>query len=151
MLALTATALPAQQKTNALLGTGLGALAGAYVSTAVVVTNARMGHYRFSPDEISWELIPLPAIALTGGFVGYQDGDRMWDGVLWGSLGFVGGTGAGVLLGRIAWGPGAGQWAGGVIGGALGILAGGAYGVLRTDVDEGDAPAQLTLTLPSPW
>lgn len=152
VLALHPSALTAQQKTNALLGAGLGTLAGAYVSTAVVVTNARLGHYRFSPDEISWELIPMPAIALTGGVVGYQDGTRLWQGVLWGSVGFVGGTGAGALLGRLAWGPGAGQWAGGVIGGAVGILAGGAIGIIRSEGGaDGSAPAQMSFAVPSPW
>ena len=143
-----------QEKTTALLGAGIGGLAGAYVSAAVVVSNARFGNYRFSYDEISWELIPIPAMAVTTAVIGYQERNRMWKGILWGSLGFAGGTGVGALLGRVAWGEGSGQWAGGVIGGAVGILAGGTLGWFAwEDEGEGDgAPVDLTLgTVTLPW
>ncbi len=147
-----ANPVSAQKKTTALMGAGLGGLAGAYVSTAVVVTNARLGNYRFSPDEISWELVPIPAMAVTAAIIGYQRPKRMWKGVAWGTLGFGAGTGVGALLGRLAWGPGSGQWAGGVIGGAVGIITGGTLGWVRWE-DEGEGvPVELTLgTVTLPW
>ena len=60
------------------------------------------------------------------------------------------GTAAGALIGRRLWPPPEGKWAGGVIGGAAGILLGAGVGMLwPVDGDGGgEQPVNVMIQLP---
>lgn len=138
------------QALEAATGAALGAAGGLYVSMAVVTANARAGNYVFSPDEVRWQLLPVPIGAAAAGLLGYRSPDRFWRATVWGFGGFAAGSLVGALAGKAIWGDSEGSWSGAVIGGAAGVLAGAVVGTLTWDGDDVDGPA-FSLTLPAPW
>lgn len=146
-----ATTLPsgsAAQATEIAAGAATGVVVGGYVALGIITAQARAGHYLFSPDDASWQLLPIPALGLAGGVLGYRRPDRVWPTVGWSAAGFAVGTAGGALLGRLVWGPGEGTWAGGVLGGSVGLLA----GAVLAAQDDGDPPLTVTLArIEMPW
>jgi len=131
---LQAQALPAT------LGAVGGLAAGTYTVVGIYVAEARFGKYLYSLDEAlspRLELLPMVAAPIAGVAMGLSDNERLESAGLWGGVALLAGTAVGIPLGRWAWGSGEGTWAGGIIGGALGLLTGIVAGALV----EPDAPA----------
>lgn len=116
-----------------LLVTAGGAVMGFIVTLALVVLKARFGHYIFAMEDLMafrWDLLPIPLGALAG----FRLARKRVRAAAWATvIGFVAmvvGIVTGALVGPVIWGDGAGHWAGGVIFGALGLVAG-SVGSLR--------------------
>ena len=136
LLLAVALAVPepahAQRKLiSAGIGTVLGTGAGGYVALGVIALQARHGTYLFNlQDAFGWESAAVLAGGGTGLALGLWDEGRLLNTVAaTTSLGLVG-TAIGVVVGHHIWPPPEGKWAGGVIGGGAGILAGAVVGVL---------------------
>ncbi len=117
----------------AALATVGGAVMGFILTLAIVVAEARHGIYIFGLEDLvafRWDLLPI----ILGAGAAFRLALRRPHAVAWATVaGFVAmvlGIVLGALLGPLAWGDGAGHWAGGVIAGALGLV-GGSVGSLR--------------------
>lgn len=121
----------------ALVGGTLGLAGGGYVAVGIVTLQARRGNHLYSArDALGWESSPILIGAGTGFFLGITDEDRLRRAVLGGLVaGFVG-TGIGMAYGEANWAPPEGRWAGGVIGGAAGLILGVVTGALLPPGDE---------------
>jgi hypothetical protein len=104
-----------------------GAVMGFIVTLALVVLQARFGKYIFAMEDLMalrWDLLPIPL----GAVAGFRLARHHHHAVPWATICGVGGmlvgVVAGALLGPVIWGDGAGHWAGGVIFGATGLVAG---------------------------
>jgi hypothetical protein len=135
---LTALAVAAPEPVHAqrqviapMIGGVLGVGAGGFVALGITAYRARQGRFLFSmEDAFGWESAAVLAGGTTGIVLGIWDERRLRNTVVaTAGLGLVG-TGIGALVGRNVWPPPEGKWAGGVIGGGAGILAGAALGVL---------------------
>lgn len=122
------------QAIPAVLGGVGGFAAGTFTMVGVYVAEARFGKYLYSMDEVlspRFEILPMVAGPVAGVSLGISNNDRLESAGLWGGVGFLAGTAIGVPLGRLVWGPGEGVWAGGIIGGAVGLVAGFVSGALQ--------------------
>lgn len=106
-----------------------GAVIGFACTLAIVVAKAQAGSYIFAMEDLvafRWELTPI----LFGLGAGFMLGRRRPHAVAWAAVCGFGAMIAGILLGAtlgpVAWGNDAGRWAGGVVGGALGLVTGSA-------------------------
>jgi hypothetical protein len=111
----------------ALLATAGGAVMGFIVTLALVVAQARAGTYIFGLDDLvafRWDILPIPIFA----FAGFRLARKRPHSVSWATAcGFgamVLGVITGALLGGLTREPDVGHWAGGVIGGAVGLIIG---------------------------
>ena len=116
-----------------LLATIGGALVGLLVTLAIVVAQAQAGVYIFALDDllaVRWEILPIPGVAI-GAFLlaRRRPGAMAWTTVA-GFVGMLLGVVVGALLGTALLAPDVGTWAGGVIGAAVGVVAG-SLGALR--------------------
>lgn len=109
------------------LATVGGAVMGFIVTLALVVAQARYGKYIFAMEDLlgfRWDLLPIPI----GAAAGFRLARKRPHAVAWATVAGFGGMAvgivAGALLGPLLWGDHAGHWAGGVIAGALGLVAG---------------------------
>lgn len=103
-----------------------GALVGFVVTLAIVVAKARARQFIFAMEDLvafRWELLPILA-GLIGGFRLGLKRPRALPWVTTASLGglFIG-VAVGPLVGALLWPDEAGKWAGGVICGAIGLVA----------------------------
>lgn len=135
-LLAAALAMPAPASAQGrILPGAVGALsgmgAGGYVSVGVVALRARRGHYLFAlKDAFGWDSAAVIAGGGTGIVLGIWDPNRLQNTILsTAALGLVG-TGIGAAIGHVRWPPPEGKWAGAVIGGGVGVLAGAVVGVL---------------------
>jgi hypothetical protein len=103
-----------------------GALVGFVVTLAIFVTRARFRQFIFAMEDVAkfrWELLPI-LLGLVGGFLLGRKRPRA---IPWATTCGLGGLILGVvigpLLGGLLWDDDAGKWAGGVIFGALGLVA----------------------------
>ena len=110
-----------------LLATVGGGAMGFIVTIALVVAQARFGRYIFAMEDLfafRWDLLPI----LLGAVAGFRLAWRHTHAVSWatvcGVAGLLTGIAVGALLGPMVWGDGVGQWAGGVIAGAIGLVTG---------------------------
>lgn len=133
VLALAAPAPSAAQSrlvpmaAGGLIGTG----AGGYVALGIVTLRARRGQYLFNlADAFGWESAAVLAGGGTGLALGLWDPNRLRNTIVATAALGIAGTGIGALVGRRLWPPPEGKWAGGVIGGAAGVLVGAGVGVL---------------------
>ena len=111
----------------ATLATIGGAVTGFIVTLALVVAQARTGSYIFGLDDLlafRWDVLPVPI----GAILGYRLGRKRPHSVAWATACGAGalllGVVTGALLGGLAWEGEVGRWAGGVIGGAIGLVVG---------------------------
>lgn len=110
-----------------LLATVGGAVLGFVVTLALVVAQARFGTYIFGMEDLlafRWDILPIPL----GAIAGFRLGRKRPHSVAWATASGFGalilGTMIGVLLGSLAWESDVGRWAGGVMGGATGLVLG---------------------------
>lgn len=113
-----------------LVGGVAGAGSGGYIAIAVIVAESRAGRYMHSfKDELGFHSAPVLIGGGTGIFLGVTAPDRLYRTILYGSVGTLAGTGAGVVVGKLVWkGPEA-KWAGGCIGAGVGMAIGSTLGV----------------------
>lgn len=146
----------AAQVERAVIGGGVGVLGGAAVTMAVVVARARL-HREYldsAGDLIHWQSTPMIAAPAAGVVFGLAGEDAL--------MGSMAGSMGGLLIGAAA-GAGLGwflseeqewPWAGGVIGGGVGLAAGGLVGGLFAWSRDEDAdlefPAALRMGLSIP-
>ena len=132
---------------TALVGGAAGAASGGYIAISVIVAESRAGEYMHSyADALGWRSAPVLIGGLTGTALGLYDPDRLWRTMLYGTVGTVGGLGAGVALGQVLWDGPEAKWAGGAIGAGLGMAIGSSLGLLLPlkDKDEdNNVPAAL--------
>jgi hypothetical protein len=155
MLALVAAAPVHAQRRLIVpaIGTVLGTGAGGYVSVGVVAYRARQGNYLFNlEDAFGWESAAIFAGGGTGLVLGIWDERRLRNTVVaTAGLGLVG-TVVGAVVGDRIWPPPEGRWAGGVIGGGAGILAGAVIGVLMPpdwlEDDDGEEGVPMMIRIP---
>lgn len=134
------------QAVPAAYGLITGTISGAYVTTGIFVTKARLGSFLYSSDEalaLRWENVPIVLMPIGSLLVGLDDGQRLARSVQWGSAGFamgaIAGFGVSVLIIR---GEGReDEWASTVIGSAAGLLVGSLYGALSYDNDDAGGEA----------
>ena len=144
----------ASQAVPAAYGALSGAAAGVLVTTGIFVAKARAGSYIYSLDDAlapRWELVPTLAMPVGGVMVGLDDEQRLARSIAWGGAGFAVGGLLGYGIGDLFSDTDQGRWAGAIIGGAAGVLAGSIYGVLSYDSGEspGD-PAASARSDPAP-
>lgn len=109
-----------------------GTLSGGYISLSVVVTRAQFGHYLHEPkDFLGWTSLPVLIGGPTGAALGMWAPDRLGTGFVYGSAATLAGGTAGFVLGWLISNRPEGKWAGGAIGGGLGMAIGSTLGVLK--------------------
>lgn len=126
----------ASQAVPAAYGAISGAAAGVLVTTGIFVAKARAGTYIYSLDDAlapRWELVPTLAMPVGGVVIGLDDEQRLARAIAWGGAGFAVGGLLGYGIGDLFSDTDQGRWAGAIIGGAAGVLAGSIYGVLSYD------------------
>jgi len=104
-----------------------GMVMGFIVTLAIVVAKAGAGYYIFAMEDLAaarWELLPI----LLGGIAGFRIGRKRPHSVSWATVCGFGGLLLGIVIGALA-GPifrpdSAGRWAGAVVAGAIGLVAG---------------------------
>jgi hypothetical protein len=130
-----------QQLIPALVGGAAGLAAGGYVAIGIVTAQARRGRYLYaSEDALGWHATPILVGPSVGFLMGLLDPDRLKRTIIGGSAAAAFGTGVGLLAGRHFWAPPEGKWAGAVIGGAAGLLAGSLAGALWPEPTEEGTP-----------
>lgn len=126
-----------------------GTIGGIYVTTAIFVTKARAGSFLYSLEDAfrpRWELFPVVVMPIGSVVVGLDDGQRLANGIKWGSAGFAAGAVVGFGVGTVLRETGGeSQWAGAIIGSAAGLLAGSLYGTLSYDDEEDGSGADFPL------
>lgn len=111
----------------ALLATGGGAVTGFIVTLALVVAQARAGSYIFGLDDLlafRWDVLPIPLGAVAGFYLARKRPHSVAWATACGFAALILGVITGALLGGLTREPDVGRWAGGVIGGATGLLIG---------------------------
>lgn len=119
--------MPAQQYELPAIGAAVGIAGGAGVTLGIVVARARWQRvYLDSADDlIHWQSAPMiiaPALGITFGLAGE---DALLGSIAGSTMGLVGGAAVGAGLGWLISNEQEWPWAGGVIGGALGMSLGG--------------------------
>lgn len=149
-LALCLSSSTARAQTgDALAGGALGAAGGGLLSLAIVTGEARAGRYLYSPEDVGWRIMMVPAGLVAGAVLGYRNPDRMWRAVGWGALGLTGGALTGAAVGAAVWDGSEGMWSGAILGSAAGLLLGSVTGA-RSGGEDGDGPAGVTLSFGLP-
>lgn len=111
----------------ALLATVGGAVLGFLVTLALVVAEARGGTYIFGLDDLltfRWDVLPIPLGALAGFILARRRPNSVAWAMVCGFAALIAGTVIGWMVGGAMSSDDVGHWAGGVIGGAIGIVAG---------------------------
>lgn len=130
----------ASQDWSVIGGGALGVATGSWMSIAYIAAKARAGDPLDSSEEaIRVASVPLLAGFTTGMAVGIFAKENLGSTTLWGSVGWVTGIGVGSLLGGHIWDDPSARWAGGVLGGAVGLLIGGTAGYLTSSTDPNSA------------
>ena len=125
---------PAATQDLAAVGGALaGAGAGAWLGVAYITVQARRGNYLDSSEEaFGMAAFPLFTGLAAGLAMGVFAEDRMDEVLLWGTVGWASGIGVGALIGDRVWDDPQRRWAGGVIGGAVGLIVGGVAGLVSS-------------------
>ena len=124
------------QDLSALGGAFAGASAGVWLSVAYITGQARRGNYLDSDEEaVGMAAVPLFAGLTAGLALGVFAEERMGGTLAWGAVGWASGVGIGALVGDRVWDDPQRRWAGGVIGGAVGLVVGGVAGLILSDGD----------------
>lgn len=109
------------------LATAGGAVIGFVATLGIVVAMARAGQYVFALEELvalRWETLPIVFGAAAGAVLAATHPRALDRATGWGFGALAAGILVGIPAGHTFWGPGEGQWAGGIIFGALGLVAG---------------------------
>jgi len=159
LIALALVCVPAAragaQVLRATAGAVGGLVAGVIVTTGTVVLEARMGRYIYSLDEmvaIRPEVIPVIAGPVIGALLGVKSPAALERAGVGAALGLAGGIVIGAVAGSVVWPTPEGRWAGGIIGGATGMLAGAIlHATLGSGNDEGPSAPTATFAIRLPW
>jgi hypothetical protein len=120
------------QVLSGIVGTAAGVAGGGYITLGIVVARAQFGHYLHDYyDLFDWKSLPIIIGAGTGLGLGVWQPDRLWSGLLVGSVGTAAGVGVGYIVGDLISERPEGKWAGAAIGGSVGLTIGALFGVLR--------------------
>ncbi|MDH5590167.1 MAG: complement resistance protein TraT [Gemmatimonadota bacterium] len=137
----------AQSAPPTLEGAAWGVGSGGVVTLGLLTLGSRMGHFHHSPNPLVWEILPVPLAVAGGTWLARNDHPRFGESVRGGLLGFGTGAVVGALLGPMVGDDGTDAWAGAIMGGAVGLLAGTAMGLARTP-DAGEPWIVISLILP---
>ena len=111
-----------------------GAGAGVWLSIAYITAQARAGDFVDSDDEgAGMAAVPLFSGLTAGLALGTLSDNRMAETLAWGAVGWASGIGVGALVGDWVWDDPQRRWAGGVIGGAVGMVLGGVTAFVLSD------------------
>ena len=126
-----------------------GAGAGVWLGVAYITAQARGGDYLDSGDEAAeMAAVPLFGGLAAGMALGTFADDRMAETLTWSAVGWASGVGIGAIIGDRVWDDPQRRWAGGVIGGAVGLVFGGVTGLILSDGDtESDSADRLPLQI----
>lgn len=134
LLLIPAGAKPAPaQFVRTAAGGALGVVGGGAITMAAVVARARwQGEYLESVNDlIHWQSLPMIVAPITGMVFGYAGPDVLKASVVGSATGLAVGAAVGAGLGWALTEQAEWPWAGGVIGGGLGLAAGGIMEGLR--------------------
>lgn len=124
---------------------GLGA--GIHVTTGIFVLRSRVfGHDMHSTEDVVTlrpETVPIIAMPVAFGIVGYRSSSRLAGAATWGGLGLVAGAAVGAGVGHLLSGTSGGRWAGGTIGSAAGLALGAILGAAVLADDDGPDDAAI--------
>jgi len=151
-------AIPAERLRAQILpaaaGTVGGFVAGTIVTTGTVVLEARLGHYIYGLDDLVSlrpELLPMALGPVVGGVLGAKSPATLGRAGTGALVGLAGGAAIGAGVGTIIGSTSEAQWAGGIIGGAAGMLAGAIInGSRRPNKDDGSAVPLVALSIRLP-
>ncbi len=118
----------------AILGAAAGLTGGYVVTNSLFVAEARAGNFIYSTEDLKaarWEYIPMPLGAGGGMLMGISDSALLGKVALGAGIGLAGGATVGWFVGKALWEGPEGQWAGAILGGALGMLVGGTISGIR--------------------
>ena len=102
-----------------------GVAAGTAISAGIMAAAARNEVYLWNPgDLVGWMGIPIAFGAFGGAVQGGFASDRLGPAVVLSATAGLAGAGLGYLLAREVWDDGQDGWAGALIGGGTGVLAG---------------------------
>ncbi len=134
-----------------------GLVAGSILTLGAMVGRARfLDHYLHGPEDLLGPMaLPVVALPLIGGWLGWKRPRLMGRAILGAVLGLALGSVLGIAIGRIVSDP-SGVWAGGVMAAALGLLVGsvGSYiRAVRSDWWEGteNSPVEPGATRAARW
>lgn len=132
LLGAAADVASGQDALPAVVGGAGGLVAGGIVSVGIWTAEARFADdYLYAArDAVGWEAMPVLIGAVGGTVLGLEDQDRLRRTGIGAGAGLLLGVGIGAAIGSRAWPGSEGHWAGGVIGGAAGVLVGSVVGVL---------------------
>ncbi len=109
------------------LATFGGAVTGFVVMLAIVVTEAQAGNFIYALEDLiafRWEILPVPLFAVLAFLLARKrPGAMAWATVI-GFAGLLFGIVVGAVVGSAVFGEDTGPWAGGVLGGAVCLIAG---------------------------
>ena len=138
----------AAQDGSTIGGAAAGMAAGAWVGLGYIVIRARAGHYIETPGDAALQVgIPILGGLSTGLAIGSKEEDRLDDTVWWAAAGWAAGAGIGAMVGAHVWDDPPGVWAGAMIGGAVGLIAGGTAGFLTSDSESSGLPVMIRIPL----
>jgi hypothetical protein len=132
-------------------GAVYGALAGVYITTGIYVTKARYGSYIFSLRDllrVRPETVPVVVSPLALSILGATEPERLGRAALYGGVAFVTGAVVGFGIGHLLGDHEETRWAGGIIGSAVGLLAGTLVGALQDPHGPEDPGSAITLAIP---
>lgn len=105
-----------------------GGVAGFAATLAIVVLRARTGHYIFALEDLvalRLDTLPIALFMVVGFVLGVRNPRGLDRAIGWGLLAMLIGIVGGAALGHVVWSAPEGTWSGAIIGGAIGLLAGG--------------------------
>ena len=150
VLLIAPTHTEAQGLLPSLAGGAGGLVSGGLVSVGIVAFRARSGDYFHSvTGALGWAAAPILVGTVGGAVLGSRDHEHLGRAARGALIGGGLGAGIGVVLARRAWPELEGRWAGGVIGGAAGLVLGTALGVVwpKEDQDHRQPPRGPILPL----
>lgn len=154
LLVLTGGSVRAQVLPAAAGAVG-GLVAGTIVTTATVVLEARLGKYLYSFDDvvaIRLETIPILIGPVAGAVLGASSPSALGRAGTGALVGLAGGIPIGVGVGALIWSTSEGRWAGGIIGGAAGMLAGAVlYSTLGGGNEQASPGVTAAFSIRVPW
>ena len=128
-----------------------GLIAGTIVTTGTVVLEARLGRYIYGLDDLVSlrpELFPIFIGPVAGAVLGARSPSALRRAGIGGVVGLAGGAAVGAGVGTLLGTTSEARWAGGIIGGAAGMLAGSIIYASRKPRDTSEPVVLFSVNLP---